>query len=416
MQTTISYEQAIEILQNTQIHPKCVEKVAFNQSLGRILAADIVAKNNVPPAPTSAMDGFAISFKDLEASGVLCVEASNKAGCTEIFVLKPKSAIKTYTGSRMPEDSDTLLLLEDVEEFQENGKHYIRLKNPNKEIKQYQWVRQVGENYKKDEVLLPKGTLISAFEIGVLAENNNVFVEVFARPKVGIMSIGDEIIEVGEESPHENTLRSVNNHLLDSLVRSLGGESVIFPKVGDDKEKLRILYRQALDSCDVLITTGGMSVGDFDFTKEIMQEECAMVFKGVRLKPGKPVGYGIYTNNTKQTHVFGLPGYPNSAFVTFWLFARRIVLRLCGLSAQELILKARLLEDVKRTDSRKEFRICKIAIQEGEIVASFSSKKSLQSSMINNLGAQSAFAILEENGCDLAKGENVEVLLFRGFF
>lgn len=426
----ISYGEALEILNTIWLKALPTEKIVFNQSLGRILARDIKAKRNVPSAPTSAMDGFAVRFDDivalqkaqqqaqkkgenLEWSDGLKIQACNQAGSEELYTLESESTIRTYTGSRMPLDSDTLLLVEDVEEFEKDGESYIRLKDAGQMLKRAQWVRQVGDNYKKDEILIHKGTRISPFEIGILADNNEVFIEVFARARVGILSIGDEIIEVGEESNRTNALRSVNNHLLGALVETLGHTSVLFPKVGDDKEAIRRLYKNALEQCDVLITTGGMSVGDFDFTKEIMKQECKVVFKGVRLKPGKPVAYGIYSNTQKQTHVFGLPGYPNSCAATFLLFVRVILARLCETKASELILNATLLEDLKRTDSRMEFRACEVRVESGALQVSCASKKSLQSSMINNLGAHTAFIVLEENGGDLPKGASVKVLLFR---
>ncbi len=422
----ISYDEALEILNTIEIKALPTEKIVFNQSLGRILARDIKAKRNVPPVPTSAMDGFAVRFDEIvslqkaqqkgenaEQRNGLRVQARNQAGSEELYALESQSAIRTYTGSRMPLDSDTLLLVEDIEEFEKDGMRYIRLKNVEQILKRAQWVRQVGDNYKKDEILIRKGTRISPFEIGIFADNNEVFVEVFVRARVGILSIGDEIIEVGEESNRTNALRSVNNHLLGALVEVLGHTSVLFPKVGDDKEAIRTLYKSALEQCDVLVTTGGMSVGDFDFTKEIMKQECKVVFKGVRLKPGKPVAYGIYQNVQKQTHIFGLPGYPNSCAATFLLFTRVILARLCEMRALQLILNGTLLEDLKRTDSRMEFRACEVRVESGALQVSCASKKSLQSSMINNLGAHTAFIVLEENGSDLPKGASVKVLLFR---
>ncbi|WP_395003778.1 molybdopterin molybdotransferase MoeA [uncultured Helicobacter sp.] len=415
MRTMISYDEALEILHNIPLTPLPSQKLIFTQALNRYLAQDIFAPRNVPPLPTASMDGYAIASADIQTlrSEGLCIQATNNAGTQREFELESKCTIRTYTGSRMPKGADTMILKEDVDEYQDKGREFIRLKDPSQAISPKQWVRQVGENYTKGQKLLESGTRITPFEIGLLADLNQVFVQVVQKPKVGILSIGDEIIEVGEESHSSNVLRSVNNHLLNALVESLGGEGILYPKVGDDVDSIRALYRQALAQCDILLTTGGMSVGDFDFTKDIMDQETQMVFKGVRLKPGKPVAYGIYTNGDKQTHVFGLPGYPNSCAATFLLFGRVILTRLCGSIAGQLVLEATLLDEAVRTDSRMEFRACDVQVREGKLYASFARKKTLQSSMIENLGAHTAFAILQENGASLPKGAVVPLLVFR---
>lgn len=415
MRTMISYDEALEILHNIPLTPLPSQKLIFTQALNRYLAQDIFAPRNVPSVPTASMDGYAIASADIESlrSEGLCIQATNNAGTPQEFELESKCTIRTYTGSRMPKGADTMILKEDIDEYQDKDRELIRLKDPSQAISPKQWVRQVGENYTKGQKLLESGTRITPFEIGLLADLNQVFVQVVQKPKVGILSIGDEIIEVGEESQSGNVLRSVNNHLLNALVESLGGEGILYPKVGDDVDSIRALYRQALAQCDILLTTGGMSVGDFDFTKDIMDQETQMVFKGVRLKPGKPVAYGIYTNGDKQTHVFGLPGYPNSCAATFLLFGRVILTRLCGSIAGQLVLEATLLDEAVRTDSRMEFRACDVQVREGKLYASFARKKTLQSSMIENLGAHTAFAILQENGASLPKGAVVPLLVFR---
>lgn len=415
MRTMISYDEALEILHNIPLTPLPSQKLIFTQALNRYLAQDIFAPRNVPSVPTSSMDGYAIASADIESlrSEGLRIQATNNAGTQREFELESKCTIRTYTGSRMPKGADTMILKEDIDEYQDKDRELIRLKDPSQAISPKQWVRQVGENYTKGQKLLESGTRITPFEIGLLADLNQVFVQVVQKPKVGILSIGDEIIEVGEESQSGNVLRSVNNHLLNALVESLGGEGILYPKVGDDVDSIRALYRQALAQCDILLTTGGMSVGDFDFTKDIMDQETQMVFKGVRLKPGKPVAYGIYTNGDKQTHVFGLPGYPNSCAATFLLFGRVILTRLCGSIAGQLVLEATLLDEAVRTDSRMEFRACDVQVREGKLYASFARKKTLQSSMIENLGAHTAFAILQENGASLPKGAVVPLLVFR---
>lgn len=404
MKTNISYQESIEILNSIPIQPKSIEKIPFSQALGRILAEDIIAEENMPKHPTSAMDGYALNYEDIpllfgEGVRVLSV---NKAGESEERICERGGCIKTFTGAKIPANCDTLALVEEVKE--EGGKLYAL---EGASFQKGKWIRVVGENYAKGEVLLKKGSKITPFEIGLLAELNCVYVCVYLKPRVAILSGGDEIIEVGERE-RENAIRSVNNHLLQALCSSMGAEGRIYPLLADNKEQIAKQVKEALRDCDVLITTGGASKGDFDYTQEVIKEACEMQFKGVRMKPGKPVGFGI----TKEgQYVFTLPGFPNSSAVTFMLFTRLVLGKLLGTNPTLEPLKARLTQTIKRADSRMEFRICNLRVQNGIYEVGFWDKKTLQSSVVNNFCSKSALMILEENGAELQEGEMVEVLL-----
>lgn len=404
MKTNISYQESIEILNSIPIQPKSIEKIPFSQALGRILAEDIIAEENMPKYPTSAMDGYALNYEDIlllfdEGVQVLSV---NKAGESEERICERGGCIKTFTGAKIPTNCDTLVLVEEVRE--EGGKLYAL---EGASFQKGKWIRAVGENYAKGEVLLKKGSKITPFEIGLLAELNCVYVCVYLKPRVAILSGGDEIIEVGERE-RENAIRSVNNHLLQALCSSMGAEGRIYPLLADNKEQIAKQVKEALRDCDVLITTGGASKGDFDYTQEVIKEACEMQFKGVRMKPGKPVGFGI----TKEgQYVFTLPGFPNSSAVTFMLFTRLVLGKLLGTNPTLEPLKARLTQTIKRADSRMEFRICNLRVQNGIYEVGFWDKKTLQSSVVNNFCSKSALMILEENGAELQEGEMVEVLL-----
>lgn len=404
MKTNISYQESIEILNSIPIQPKSIEKIPFSQALGRILAEDIIAEENMPKHPTSAMDGYALNYEDIpllfgEGVRVLSV---NKAGESEERICERGGCIKTFTGAKIPANCDTLALVEEVRE--EGGKLYAL---EGVSFQKGKWIRAVGENYAKGEVLLKKGSKITPFEIGLLAELNCVYVCVYLKPRVAILSGGDEIIEVGERE-RENAIRSVNNHLLQALCSSMGAEGRIYPLLADNKEQIAKQVKEALRDCDVLITTGGASKGDFDYTQEVIKEACEMQFKGVRMKPGKPVGFGT----TKEgQYVFTLPGFPNSSAVTFMLFTRLVLGKLLGTNPTLESLKARLTQTIKRADSRMEFRICNLRVQNGIYEVGFWDKKTLQSSVVNNFCSKSALMILEENGAELQEGEMVEVLL-----
>lgn len=406
MKHNISYEESLEILNSLDIPPFGYENVFLSNSLNRVLAQDIVAQENMPAYPTSAMDGYAFSSSDLKhyLSNGLKIAGINKAGESNIPKCSQGECVKTFTGAIMPEGCDSLILVENA--IEDNGilkpKDDTPIPNPN------QWIRKIGENYSKGELLLRRGSKISPFEIGLLAELNYVFVPVFIRPKIAILSGGDEIVEIGEEG-RANAIRSVNNHLLKAIAQMWGAQVSLFPLLKDNKEEIRAQVLNALKNCNILITTGGASKGDYDFVQEVLQEECCMCFKGVKMKPGKPVGFGIYQSNV---YVFGLPGFPNSCAVTFMLFVRHIFSKmLCMPHQTPPKLKAKLLEDIQRADSRAEFRICDVQINNGQYEVGFWSKKAFQSSVINNFCNSSALILLEENGGKIRAGEDVEIFL-----
>ena len=176
----------------------------------------------------------------------------------------------------MPLNADTLIIVEHIT-LQDNR---IFLNVPKEQVQKSQWIRQVGDNYKEGEILLHKGDKIGAFEIGLLAELNYNFIQVYQKVRVGILCVGDEIIEVGEINPHSNVVRSVNTHLLESLLLEMQQEPIIYPIVKDDKALIKAAYEKALEECDMLITTGGMSMGDYDYTQEVMKELTQIHFKG----------------------------------------------------------------------------------------------------------------------------------------
>lgn len=411
--TLINYEEALEILQNLPIAPLGTQQVHFKNALHRICAQDICAPQDYPAYPTAAMDGYAIMFEDLPLllSKGLKTLPPNKAGNPTRPTLEKGCAIKTFTGSLMPINADTLIIVEHI--TLENDR--IFLNAPKEQVCKSQWIRQVGDNYKKGEILLRKGDRIGAFEIGLLAELNINFVQVYQKVRVGVICVGDEIVEVGAMSEHTNMVRSVNAHLLESLLLQMGQEPIIYPLIKDDKALLKTTYEQALKECDVLLSAGGMSMGDYDYTQEVIKELTHIHFKGVRLKPGKPVTCGTYCNAHKRTFVLGLPGFPNSCAVTFLLFGSILLARLQNRIYTPITLQAKLLEDVIRTDSRMEFRACEVINENGILGVRFSTKKSLQSSMINNLTHNTALALLAENGSNLQAGEAIQIMLLNQF-
>lgn len=412
MKKNISFFEAVDFITHSNILPLGREKVIFSDSLGRVLAQDVIAKSNMPKFPTSSMDGYAFCFEDINklATEGLIFQGDNPAGAS-VPTLESDSVIKTFTGSTMPKNSDTILLVE--HSFCEGGRVFLSKEAPLP--KKGDWVRSVGENYAQGDILLKRGDVIGAYEIGLLADLNEVFVEVFRKPRVGILTGGSEIIEVGQERVSENAIRSVNNHLLKAMVQSMGGEAFLYSIMPDKKESIKEMMIEVMNDCDILVSTGGMSMGDYDFTQQAIFELSEVIFKGVRIKPGKPVSYALYNQGDFKKPLLGLPGSPNSAAITFYLLGRLIFAMMLGIDYKHQFVKANLSEDVRRNDSRMEFRVCDLEIIEGQYYVGFSNKRALQSSVVNNLCGKTALVVLEENRGNLHKGDVVDILLFRNF-
>lgn len=410
----ISFLEAMALIEEAEIKPLGKEKIVFSDSLNRVLAQDIIAEHNMPKSCTSAMDGYAFNYDDFEKlkGEGLEILGDNPAGAEKLMCLNSQSTIKTFTGSVMPLNSDTILIVEHAKIFR--NRLFLDLQAP--VPKRGDWVRKIGENYSEGDVLLKVGTRIGMYEIGLFAELNKVFVQVVRRPRVGIFSGGSEIIEVGEEKQSVNAIYSANNHILKAMVEVLGGEGVLYPLMPDNTKVIEKMLLAGFKDCDLLLSTGGMSKGDYDFTQQIISKICCIVFQGVRIKPGKPLAYATYKTNDCQKYLLGLPGFPNSAVIGFYFFGSILISKMLGIKHKHKTLKATLKEKITRIDSRMEFRACDLDIIDGRYEVSFFHKRTLQSSVINNLCGESALLVLEENGDDLEVGEEVNIILFRNFF
>ncbi|WP_299550093.1 molybdopterin molybdotransferase MoeA [uncultured Helicobacter sp.] len=402
MQIKIDYKDAKEILHKQNIAPLGVERVFLHAALGRILAKDILAQSHMPSFALSNMDGYAFNsaFKDSKTFKIL---GENPAGNALVTLpIDAAFAIKTFTGAKIPKNADMLAPIE----------HCI-VQRDSLEIQALphigQHIRQIGEHYKKGEKLFCKGTLLNANHIGLLASLNQVFVEVFTRPKVGILVSGNELLELGENPSATQDIYNTNGHLLLAKVLENGGIPKLYPILKDNKEQIEASVQCALDECDMVISSGGASVGDYDFITALCQKRAQeVVFKGVRIKPGQHIIYAHFN----QKHFFALPGFPNSTLVTFELFAKEILLRLLGTKQTHTTLKIPLTQAISKNDTRLEFRVCNVRNTNGGFSIDFQDKKDFQSAILNNFcpldGAQIGLCILDSNK---SIGDCIEVIL-----
>ncbi|CRF50908.1 Molybdopterin biosynthesis protein MoeA [Helicobacter heilmannii] len=391
----LSFNEALEVIGASFLTPLGSEKVLFANALGRVLAEDILAPKDNPAYPTASMDGYAFRLEDLDllqTQGLL-VQGINPASLQEPPMLKPGCALKSFVGAKMPIGADALVIVEEVQEQAE------RIFLTHKSGK-YDWIRPIGSQYKKGAVVLAKGDKITPYAIGALAEHNQVFVQVYKKPRVGILSGGAEIVEVG--APIEG-VRSVNNHMLKAMAESLGGEGVLYPLLPDKQESIEQAICHAFRDCDMVVTTGGMSKGDFDFTQHAIANVSEIAFKGAKIKPGKPVAYSICAKDGTHKPLLALPGNPPAAALTFYLFGVAIFAKLFNTPYTPPFLEAILEEDFVKQEERMEFRACALQLKEGRYFAR------LSKAHLHDM--QSGLLVLEEGKHTYKKGSAVPLLL-----
>jgi molybdopterin molybdotransferase len=400
----ISFETSQNMLDLLQVNNHRYERVPLSGALGRVLAEDITAKYNDPQFPTASMDGYAVKHEDL-ALGELTVLGDNPAGHDERRVLAKGESIKTFTGSMMPEGSDTLIQIENV--TFDAGKITI-----NEMVEQGNAVRPVGEGYKAGDVLIEKGTKIGFAEIGVMAGLNQVMVPVALRPRVAVIATGSEILDLGENSDNPAQIRSSNNYTLAALFEQAGAEVIQLGTAPDDKDAIMKTFENALESADILVSTGGVSVGDYDFVKDIIPRLGAeVVYKGVGIKPGRH----ILVAQRGHKFILALPGFAYSSTVTAILYALPLVAKMLGKARPYKMVAAKLQEDFKKRSRFTEFTACNIVVEDGEYFVNFEGKKVGSSAILTNMLDNSALMVAGEDDKFLEAGTYVNVILLDEF-
>jgi len=402
----LEYETSQDMLELLTVDAERFEMVALPQALNRILAEDIVAPKNDPEFPTASMDGYAVKFDDLALGELQVLEDDNPAGNDEQRELAHGEAIKTFTGSKMPRGSDTLIQIENV--TYEDGKITI-----NETVPFSSSVRPVGEGYKKGDVLIKKGTKIGFVQIGVMAGLNHVMVKVALKPRVAIIATGSEVLDLGEEFSNSAQIRSSNNYTLAALFEQAGAEVVQMGVIGDDKDSIMQTFQNALASADIVVSTGGVSVGDYDFVKTIVPRLGAeVVYKGVAIKPGRH----IMVAQLEKKFLFGLPGFAYSSTVTAILFVLPMIAKMLGREKKIYkTVEARLKEDFKKRSKFTEFTACNLVVEDGQYFVDFSQKKVGSSAILTNMLNDSALMVTAPEDGNLESGTLVNVIVLESF-
>ena len=391
----ITFEDSIKILKKNLPEMKGSEKVFLSEALNRVLASDVKAKYDNPYRETASMDGYAIKYKDIEKE--IKIVGKNPAGKFEYRSLKDGEAIKTYTGSFMPDGADTLVPIENVEV---DGNRLKVLKKVKKGFS----VRPIAEDFKAGEVLIFKGTEIKAGEIGVMASLGVPVVDVVKKPIISILATGEELVDL-DDNFEMGQIRSSNNYTLTALSNSFGFETKNLGIVKDNKRRIKKTILEALNESDIVVTTGGVSVGDFDFVKEITGE-FEVLFHGVNIKPGQ----WVMVARAGKKYIVSLPGFPYSSFVTFLLYVVPIAEALEGKKVLKKI-KAKIRHKFSKKFEKYQFVAVNVGF-DGEFFVDTIGKKQGSSGILTNLIANQALMCLPEGIYELEAGSEVEVLVY----
>jgi len=383
------------------------EKVKLNESLGRVLAEDISSPLEIPGFSRSTMDGFAVRSKDTFGASeglpaYLTVIGEVLMGQRAEYTLGPQEAVKIATGGMLPKKSDGVVMVEYTEKLSAEEIGIVKAIAPGENIV------LPDEDVKKGALVLVTGSVLRAQELGVLSGMGILEVEVYQKPKVGIISTGDEVV-APEEEPKPGQVRDINSYTLFGLVKERGGEPTLYGIIPDVFESVQDTVKRALIEQDMVIITGGSSVGTRDVTAKVIDSlgGPGVLVHGVSVKPGKPTILGV----AEKKPIFGLPGHPVSAMVIFDLFITPVMNQLqAGIEVlKRSKVKAKLSRNMASGSGREDYVRVKLIEKGGELWAEpILGKSGLISTMVK---AEGMFKIsLDKEG--LSAGEWVNVYLF----
>ncbi len=335
---------------------RCPVRVAVEvpavDAAGLVLAADIVSSEDVPPFDNTAVDGYAVRTIDVATTPTeLPVVAEIAAGSSDDVAVGPGQAVRIMTGAPIPPGCDGVVMVEDTERIGSDAVRILRSVPPGS------GVRPAGSDVRAGDTVLTAGTVVAPAVAGVLATVNARTVRVHPRTRVGVLSTGDELVDDGSPLAR-GQIRESNRTMLVRLAREAGAEPVDMGIVGDDPDAVEAVLRRALDSgaVDALVTSGGVSMGDFDPVKLVLPRLAEMSWHQIAMKPAKPFAFGVATGATgAPVPIFGLPGNPVSSLVSFEVIARPALRTMMGFgaAAHRPVVRALLDEDVVRASDGK---------------------------------------------------------------
>jgi molybdopterin molybdotransferase len=401
-------EAAALVLERTPVLP--AEPVALGEAAGRVLATDLRAPRSLPAFPSSAVDGYAIRSAD--AGGTLRVLGESAAGRPLEGALQPGTAARILTGGVVPEGADAVVMVEDA------SVHGDTVTIPG-DVRAGSNFHRPGADVKAGELVLRAGAALGAAELGLAAALGFASVDVHLRPRVALMSTGDELVEVGKElGPGQ--IHDSNRWALLAALREAGAEVRNLGIAPDEPNALRRLVTEALESADALVTSGGVSVGSHDLVKPLLESLGTVHIGRVKLKPGKPftfatislppAGGGSGRGTSAGKLAFGLPGFPVSSLVTFEVFVRPALRKLQGFAQlQRPTLPVRLGYDARASAERAEYQRVTLRREKQDLVAETTGSQS--SSRLLSLAGAHALVRVPAGDQGIKAGSVVEAMI-----
>ncbi|MFF2458380.1 gephyrin-like molybdotransferase Glp [Peribacillus simplex] len=405
--TPISIAEAVEKVMKHKLTGH-TELIPLEESHDRFLAQDIVATNDVPHFNRSPYDGFALRSKDTAEGSINTplefeVVEELAAGMVSNIPVQKNQAARIMTGAQMPAECDAVIMLELTKEFEKDGKKYISFK---RSLKEGENVSFQGEDAKKGDVLVKKGTAINPGIIGLLATFGYAEVPVATKPVVGLFATGSELLDVNEPL-QPGKIRNSNSHAISAQIRRAGGEVRFYGKLKDEFELSYEAISNALEEVDLLITTGGVSVGDFDLLPDIYQKIGAdVLFNKVAMRPGSVTTVAVYNNK----YLFGLSGNPSASYVGFELFARPII-RTMLFSEHPHLRKetAQLAEDFLKPNPFSRLLRTRLFYESGQLKVTPSGVD--KSNITTSLAGANSLTVLPGGTRGFQTGDFVDILL-----
>lgn len=388
--------------------PLSAEKRPILEALGQVIAGDVRSSYDIPPHDNAAMDGYAVRWQDVAAASdrgpvELRVVGNLGAGVAPTTSVQPGTAIRIMTGAVIPPGATAVVQFEHTDELDAtSARQSVRVLKP---AARGLNIRQAGEDVRRGEVTLARGAVVRPAEVGVLASLGIAEVSVIRRPRVAILSTGDELVDVVEPlGPGQ--IRDSNRYALAAQVIRCGGVPVMLGICRDDAADLVAKLRQAREKADLLLTSAGVSVGDYDFTKQVLAAEGQVDFWQVRMRPGKPLAFG----RVGPLPHLGLPGNPVSAMLAFELFARPAILKMMGKTSwQRPRIEAILHGSAENKDGRRCFYRAFAYPQDGRWHARLTGPQG--SGILTSMSLANGLLEIPEDVLRVGEGDRVKIMM-----
>jgi molybdopterin molybdotransferase len=391
----------LELVQplNPQQHTETVDLLA---ALDRILAAPVSSPLDFPHWDNSAMDGYAVRYEDVQSQTPVTLEIIEEipAGYQPQKTVQPGQAARILTGSMMPPGADTIVIQEDTQR-QDNTVTILTAPQPQA------FVRHRAEFYQAGSPLLHPGTVLAAADIAVLAAAQCIQVPVYRRPRIAILSTGSELV-APDQPLQPGQIVDSNQYALAALIASAGAEPILLGIVPDEPEALKQAIATAIQSADMVLSSGGVSVGDYDYVDRILAELGATIhIRAVAVKPGKPLTVATFQNAL----YFGLPGNPVSALVTFWRFVLPAIKKISGRSIgwEPQFVRGRSLQDLRSDGKRETYLWGQVSLVQGEYQFQLAGGSHSSGNLIN-LSQTNALAMIPIGSKSIPAEASVSIL------